>query len=259
MILAVLLAPQPEAPTTRGPGREALQAFDNYVRAGESGLDARIQAGELFLWADTAERRARLRAGGIACEPRTQKGDRRVPRGLVHDWIGAVFIPKATLSEVLAFVRDYDNHKDAYRPAVIDSKTLERSGDDFKVRLRLFKRKLITVVLDADFDVHYRRINPQCWHSRSYSTRIVEIQDAGGPRERELPAGRDHGFLWRLNTYWAFHERDGGVYVECQAISLSRGVPSALAWLLDPIVRSLPKEFLGDTLGATRARFVKPR
>ena len=74
-----------------------------------------------------------------------------------------------------------------------------------------------------------------------------------------MPAGRDRGFLWRLNSYWAFNERDGGVYVECEAISLSRSIPSALAWLLDPMVRNLPKEFLGDTLTATRARLMKAR
>jgi hypothetical protein len=215
--------------------------------------------GELFLWADTSERRERLRRGGIVCEPRGQKGDRRVTKGLIHDWIGAIFVPKSTISEVLALVQDYDSHKNTYRPTVIDSRTIERTGDDFKVRLRLFKRKVITVVLDADSDVHYQRVNPRCWHSQSYSTRIVEIQNAGGPRERALPPGHDHGFLWRLNSYWAFHERDGGVYVECEAISLSRGIPSALSWLLDPIVRNLPKEFLSEMLTATRAKLLKSR
>lgn len=260
VIFALLLAPKaPTAPTAPGPSRETVQAFNNYVRISESGLDARLQAGELFLWAGTAERRERLRLGGIVCEPRNEKGDRRVAKGLIHDWIGAVFIPKATIGEVLALLQDYDDHKNTYSPAVIDSKTLERKGNDFKVRLRLFKRKLITVVLDADYDVHYQPVNPHCWHSRSYSTRIVEIQDPGGPRERELPPGRDHGFLWRLNSYWAFHERDGGVYVECEAVSLSRSIPSAFAWLLDPIVRNLPKEFLGDTLSSTRAKLLKAR
>jgi hypothetical protein len=87
-----------------------------------------VQAGDRFLWANTAERRELLRRGGIVCEPRNEKGDRRVTNGLIHDWIGAVFIPKATLGEVLALVQNYDDHKNTYRPAVIDSKTLERKG-----------------------------------------------------------------------------------------------------------------------------------
>ncbi|HOL70288.1 MAG TPA: hypothetical protein PLA43_09015 [Bryobacteraceae bacterium] len=249
----------PEAPTTAGPSREAVQAFNNYVRVAESGLDARLQAGDLFLWANTPERRQFLRRGSLVCEPRGEKGDRRAPGGLIHDWIGAVFIPKVTLGEVLELLQDYDNHKNTYQPVVVDSKTLERKGNDFKIRLRLFKRKLITVVLNSEYDVRYQPINSLCWHSRSRSTRIVEIRDPGGPQEREMPAGRDRGFLWRLNSYWAFNERDGGVYVECEAISLSRSIPSALAWLLDPMVRNLPKEFLGDTLTATRARLMKAR
>jgi hypothetical protein len=69
---------------------------------------------------------------------------------------------------------------------------------------------------------------------------------------RELPPGQDHGFLWRLNSYWRFEERDGGVYVECEAISLTRNVPLGLGWLVNPIIRSLPRESLANTLWATR-------
>jgi hypothetical protein len=61
--------------------------------------------------------------------------------------------------------------------------------------------------------------------------------------------------MWRLNSYWRFVERDGGVYIECQAVSLSRGIPVKwlLGWLIGPIVNDLPKESLLNTLTATRA------
>ena len=60
------------------------------------------------------------------------------------------------------------------------------------------------------------------------------------------------GFLWRLYSYWRFHERDGGAYVECRAISLTRDVPTGLGWIIEPIIQKLPKESLIHTLNATR-------
>ena len=70
-----------------------------------------------------------------------------------------------------------------------------------------------------------------------------------------MEPGVDHGFLWRLNSYWRFEERDGGVYVECEAISLTRNVPIGLGWIVNPIVRTLPKESLESTLRNTRRAF----
>ena len=194
-----------------------------------------------------------MRLAGVICVPRNNKGDIPIAHGIIHDWVGAAFIPGATVERVLAPIQDYDNHKQHYKPEVIASKTIERKGNDFKVRLRIVKRKIVRVVLDIDSDVHYRPLSAGDWHSRAYGTRIVEIADAGGPTERVVPAAQDHGYLWRLNSYWLFRQRDGGVYVECEAVSLSRSVPAALAWLIEPIIGSLPEDELVHTLAATRA------
>jgi len=242
-----------EVPRVSGPGPETVQAFDQYVRLTESVLDARLHGDQDFLWPRTGEMREQLRQGRVACGPLNRKGEVKIVRGLIHDWVGAVFIPGVTLDEVLRVVQDYDNHKNTYRHEVMDSRTLERSSNDFKVYLRLMKRKVITVVLDTEHQVRYRSLGRHRWHSRSYSTRIVEIPHPGTAAEGAVPAEKDHGFLWRLNSYWIFFEKDGGVYVECEAISLTRSVPRSLAWLLDPIVRSLPREALASTLLATRA------
>ena len=125
--------------------------------------------------------------------------------------------------------------------------------------LRLLKRKVLTVVLNTGHEVHYRQLGPLRWRSVAYGTRIAEVRDPGKPQEQELPPGTGHGFLWRLNSYWTFQERDGGTYVECEAISLSRDVPKSLAWLIEPIVRKLPRESLENTLRATRRAFEQPR
>lgn len=175
-----------------------------------------------------------------------------VPDGLIHDWVGAVFIPGTTLEKTLALVQDYDSHKNIYAE-VIDSKLLHRDGNEFKVYLRLRKKKVLTVVMNTEHDVRYYPVDPTRWRSRSYSTRIAEVANPGEPNEHELPPGTGQGFLWRLYSYWRFQERDGGVYVECEAISLTRDVPTGLGWLVVPIIRNLPRESLVNTLGATRA------
>lgn len=233
--------------------KETLEAFQGYVRATEARLDGMRGPGH-FLWAEQSPERLRqLREGQILIQPWNGKGDQEAPGGgLIHDWIGAVFVPGATLQRTLKWVQDYDRHKESYRPEVIDSRVLSHRGNDFKIYMRLRKKKVITVVLDTDHDVHYFQADSTRWYSRSYSTRIQEVDNPGTPEERLLPAGDDHGFLWRLYSYWKFEERDGGVYLECQALSLSRNVPTGLGWLIEPIIRQLPRESLANTLRSTR-------
>jgi hypothetical protein len=252
----VLLAAA-DIPSAGGPTRETVEAFERYVARTESRL-AGGRGENDFLAASTPERRSRLRRGAVLCEPRNRRGDVRVAAGLIHDWVGAVYIPRATVEQVLALVRDYDRHRNTYSPEVVESRILSHQGDDFSVYMRLLKRKGITVVLDTEHEIHYERISNRFWESRSRSTRIVEIARAGRPYEHPVASGKDHGFLWRLNSYWRFREEDGGTYVECEAVSLSRTVPAGLAWLIEPIVRRLPMETLSNTLKQTRAKFAVP-
>jgi hypothetical protein len=236
---------------------ETNQAFEQYIRKTEARLDGQVRSGD-FLWVDAApDRLAAVRRGQVLTRTWTPTPTVSVPDGLIHDWIGAVFIPGATLNQALAFVQDYDHHKQYYGPEVMDSKLLARHGNDFRIYMRLLKKKVITVVLDTEHEVHYAEVDPHRWYSRSRTTSISEVQDAGKPGERKLPSGTGHGFLWRLNSYWKFQERDGGVYLECEAISLTRDVPTGLGWLISPIVRDLPRQSLEHTLEATRAALVK--
>lgn len=235
------------------PAPETLQEFHKYIRGTELRLDSQLRGERDFLWAGTPERRLRLRGQTVACEPRIPGGVRRVSRGLIHHWVGAVFVPGATLEQVLTMVQDYDNHKVTYWPEVVASQLLSRSGSDFRVQLRLHKRKgKHTVLLETEHDVRYRQLGQRCWHSRSRSTRIVEFNARTG-----RAAAKDRGFLWRLNSYWTFRELDGGCYVECEAVSLTRSVPRPFAWLLNPLVRTLPREALIDTLTTTRGAVTK--
>jgi hypothetical protein len=194
---------------------------------------------------------ARLRQGEVVIEKQGSTPS-EVPAGLIHDWVGTVFIPKATVAQVLALVQDYDHSTDHYSPDVMHSRLISRQADDFIVFLRLKKHKVITVVLDTEYNVHYGRLDATHQYSFSRSTRISEIAEPGTPTEHPLAQGHDHGFMWRLNSYWAFEQLEDGVLVECEAISLTRDIPTGLGWMVGPFVNSIPRESLQFTLETTR-------
>jgi hypothetical protein len=227
-------------------------AFEQYIRDAEARLD-RQSHDRAFLWVDgSAGRKDRVRRGEVAVEPLSGNGDIEISDGAIHDWIAAVFIPGATLAKTIAAAQDYDSHKGFYGPELQDSKTIRRDGGEFDICLRLLKKQVITVVLNTNHRVNYFQLDGARWYSVSHSTRIVEVQNPGEPDESEMEPGHDHGFLWRLNSYWRFEQRDGGVYVECEAISLSRTVPVGFGWLVNPIVRTLPRDSLANTLRSMR-------
>ena len=227
---------------------KTLEAFDQYVRETET-----RRAADTSLWADQSpDRLRRIRAGEVVVSPFRAKSEVKVPYGRIHDCVGSVFIPNLTVDRLLAMVEDYNNHKNIYKPEVVDSKLLSRNGNDFHIYLRLLKKKVITVQLNTEHDVRYTQLDPKHWRSASRTTRIAEVENPGKKDEREKAPGTGEGFLWRLNSYWDFLERDGGVYLECEAISLTRDVPTGLGWLIEPIIRNLPQESLANTLKSTR-------
>ena len=138
------------------------------------------------------------------------------------------------------------------RPNVARSRTLSRDGDVFRVYLRFFMKKVITVVVNSEHEARFSSPAPDRAQSRIHSLRIAEVEDPDTPAEREKPVGRDGGYLWRLNTYWRFLERDGGTYIQCEAISLTRAIPFGVGWLVGPFVTSIPRESLTFTLETTR-------
>jgi len=243
--------PQAAKPTRLKP--ETVKAFDTYVATVEAAMQPTLQPTGPFLWCDLDEKRSRqVREGKIVTQFWTGRGPAKVQHGLIHDWIGSAFAAGSTLEELLALIQNYNNHKNIYKPEVMDSRLISRRNDDFKIFLRLLKKKIITVVLDTDHDVHYRSLGRSRCECRSYTTRIAEVNDPGTPKENILPTDTGYGFLWRLYSYWRFQERDAGVYLECRAISLTRDIPFGLGWAIEPIIQELPKESLTNTLEATR-------
>jgi hypothetical protein len=239
-----------------------LEAFSRYVQATEARIQKELTRPGAFLYVENLPEPRRsevlqeLRRGDVFMERlhmRDAAGREIEARdGIIHHWLGAVFIPGATLRQTLDLVQDYDHHQDFYKPEVLRSRLVSRQGNDFKIYYRLRKKKLITVTLNTEHDVHYFPVDSTHCYSRSYSTRIAEVASADTPQEREEPVGHDGGFLWRLNSYWRFEEKDGGVYVECESVSLTRDIPTGLGWLIRPFITGIPRESLQMTMGSTR-------
>jgi hypothetical protein len=241
---------------------ETIRAWETYRRLTEARIEKELASKDRFLVRDFLDARDRqqivseIRSGVYVreMETRSEEGaDIEIPKGLVHHWYGTTLIPGAKLEEVLAWVQEYDRHKE-YFEEVEDSRLVSRQADVFDIYLRLRRKKIVTVYYNTDHQVSYRRFGRGRAASRSVATRIAEIDHTGRKDEREKPVGEDRGFLWRLNSYWRFLQEGGGVVVECESTSLSRGVPFGLFWVR-PIIKSVPREVLRSLLLPMRRAF----
>jgi hypothetical protein len=244
---------------------ETVRAFDRYLHLTEERNDAELQRGPALLWVDALPESQRtmahaaLERGEVEIHQlnTVENGKPMVcPGGLIHHWVGVVFIPAAKLDDVLGVLQDYDRQSTYYAPDVERSKIESREGEHFRVFLRFRRRKVISVVLNTEHDVHYFRDAPGRAHSRSSAMRIAEVENPGRNDEREKQPGQDGGYLWRMETWWRIEERDGGVYVQSEVASLTRDIPTGLGWLIGPFVTSIPKETLLFTLESTRRAVV---
>jgi hypothetical protein len=236
---------------------ETLKAFQKYVQSAESVLQKRNKGEEPFLWIDDDPRqRVKIRQGDIVVHQ--FEGDTiEVPGGLIHDWIGAMFVPNTTLGETVAFLTDFDRHKDVY-PEVVEAKLIEEDGDTVRSSMRTTKKKVLTVVLDMELEAHHQKLSGDRYTIRTYSTKVSEVIDAGTSNEESLPDGQGTGFLWRLYSYWKIEQVDDGVFAELETVSLTRAIPRGLGFVIKPFIKSVPEESLTSTLQATRLALTQP-
>lgn len=215
------------------PAADTSRAFDQYVAAAEKQLHQGA-----FLYSDAHPEAKTAARNGQTVVVEQRSGEVRIPGGLIHDWLGFTYFPGAHLAEVRTLMQDYGSYKRIYTPDVIDSKLLARNGDNFHIYLKMQNKQFITLVYDSEFDV-------------SYSAPAADRMEIISRSSRIQQAGDDHGFLWRLNSYWRFEEADGGVYAECRSISLSRGIPFGFGWLQGAL-EHFPRDSMVRTLDATR-------
>jgi hypothetical protein len=171
---------------------------------------------------------------------------------LLHHWRGTAFVLGVTAADFEQLLRNFNSYPQHFSPQVLQARILARQGDDFQIFMRVRQKHVITVVMDTTYDITFGRLDAQHGYSTSRSTSISEIEATGTHREHALSSDEEHGFLWRLNTYWSYEERDGGLYPQIESISLSRCIPVGLGWALRPYVESVPRESLEFTLRSAR-------
>ncbi len=180
-----------------------------------------------------------------------------VPHGLIHDWLGALFVADATLADVFAVTRGYDKYSQWYAPTIARATLVERDGDRDRFRVHYVRHVLfVTAVMDVDYETQYYQVSATRWYSLSHSTRIQENDQDNRPSERKAPADDGNGYLWRVFTLTRYEQRDKGVYVEQESIGLSRPIPTSVRWIVEPVVRRLAKDLLANSLEQTRAAVV---
>lgn len=243
---------------------KTLWAWENYVQLTEERIEKELASSSGFLAQDfqTVDQAKNARqvvlSGRIpVSKMKTVSPDGRkisIPGGTIHHWRGSVFIPDVTAEEVVARVRQ-PTAKEDLQEDILESRVLETSGDSVRLYLKLRRSKIVTVTYATEHLIRYTWYGKTRASSRSIATKIAELEHAGTVDETEKPPGNDRGFLWRMNSYWRYQQVDGGVLVECESLTLSRGVPVLLTPFVKPIIRNLAEESMKRTLRSMRERF----
>ena len=204
---------------------ETVTAWDRYVAVTEQALE-----------------RSRATVVPRASEAIAATGESiHVPSGTISDWRGAVFIPNLSLDRLLHGLQ----HPGTPPPQedVVSSRVIARGDDSLRVGIRLVRHAIVTVSYDTEHEMRFRRVTPTLATARTVATRIEQVD------------GGDHGFLWRLHSYWRYEETSGGVLVELRSLTLSRSVPALVRPVASPLVTRIARESMVGTLDALRRHF----
>ena len=231
-----------------------VNAWEEYIRGAESRIQTQADSTRPFLWIDESpERRAEVKRGEVVVAPVVGHGTKSVPDGLIHDWIGGVFIPNATIESLSRVLHDYNRYKEIYKPVVTDSRTLGCTDENQEFSM-VWQRRVLFV--NAAMEGQYRSrdvaIDAHHGYTVADATTVQEIEDYGHANQRLLPPDTGKGFIWRLHSIARYEEADGGAYLELEVIALTRDIPVSLAWLVNPVVNHLSMNSLTTTLRQTR-------
>jgi hypothetical protein len=239
---------------------ETLQSWNGYIQSANLELNRRVGGQRSFLSLDERPDLAQLVRQGQTVAFAPEGMPQRVPHGLIHDWIGDVFIPNAKLGEVLAVLADFDHYKDFYKPMVADSRVMERNGANERFTLLMMDKAFsVIAAIDTENDVHTVRLGTHRAYIVSYATRLQEISDFGQPTQKKLPQDCGPGFIWRLQNVIRAEQRDDGVYLEIETTAMSRGIPAGMRWLFTPLTERIPRNRMLLTLDDTRKAVVQSR
>jgi len=234
---------------------ETTQAWQEYIKSAEARSQKRLADGSPFLSIDaTPAEAAKLRQGEIPASPAAPNVPLKVPGALIHDWAGAIFIPGASILDVLRVTRDYARYDTVYQPNVVKARPLEIGEREDRFSILIMNKSFFAKgALDSDYHSTFTRLDDQRWYSVTETTRVQEVADFGSPSQFTRPEGHGIGVIWRLYSMARYEERDGGVYIELEAMALSRDIPSALRWMVEPMVRKVSRSSLVTSLEQTAA------
>ena len=140
-----------------------------------------------------------------------------------------------------------------FRPKVVDSKLLAcKDGQQKYSVLWLNNVLFVNAALRSQYEARDFPVDQRRWYNIAHVTSAQEIESYGEKAERALPPGQGNGFIWRLQSIARYEERDGGVYVELEAIGLTRDIPVSLRWVTSPLVARLSRSALATSLRQTR-------
>ncbi len=232
--------------------QDTLRAWDAYVRTVNLSVMERGSGRRPFLWVDeSADLGRRVQAGEVLVAGHDLQ---KVPHGLIHHWIGAMFIPNTTLDEVTRVLHDYDGYADFYRPIVMKSKIIDRTDDCEKVTLLMTQKAFsVTAAAQMDDEIYVTKLDVNRMYILSTSVRVQEVANYGRRDEHLLAEGQGPGYVWRTLGITRVEQRDGGVYVEMETIALSRGIPVEFRWLIKPLTEKLPRDIMFEMLNDTGA------
>jgi hypothetical protein len=250
-LIFLLLFPCSSARALVAPQPAANAGFNAYLEKVEARLMHQHQSPTGFL-TGLDPSRERLRRGELVIENLNTGSDVNLPGAMLHHWRGTAFVTGAHIEDFERLMKDFNTYPQHFSPEILQAKVLtehnDHDTDHITASMRVRQKHVLTVVMDMTYDITFFRLDPQHGYSSSRSTRIAEIDAAGTSKERALSEDEEHGFLWRLNTYWSYEEADGGLYMQIESVSLTRSIPTGLAWAIKPFVESVPRESLEFTL-----------
>src|SRR6188768_1214068 len=99
LVLAMPFFAAAQFNTTLSP--KTTEAFDAYLKAAEPQMNGTARFGQ-------------LKTNEVRVEPARDDGSINVKDGIVHDWVGATFVPGATVEQAIAVLQNYPSYKSIY-------------------------------------------------------------------------------------------------------------------------------------------------
>ena len=231
--------------------QETLRAWDAYIQTLDVERADRIAGRSPFLSVDESpELRLRVKRNEVVI---ANHDPRKVPQGMIHDWIGAIFLPNETLDQALGILTNYGDYSEVYKQLLKSTSVLERNANNVELKaVAVQKFMSVTAAVSTDNQIDIVRLDSKRAYITSNATSIQEIANYGEANEHPFPENRRPGYVWRAIVDERLEERDGGVYIELETVALSRGIPFEFRWLIKPLTDELPRKMMVDMLEDTR-------